>query len=277
MWKSGTLWILICFNGIYFSIPMLSSKWGFSAKTKKVEMTPQHKIPEHPCLSQVLLVIIWNTMDFILPMLFFKLGRSMPKHAPHEMQRPFANPSPLMSTNNLHSLFACFWDVWGVTKASWNHVPMPNRLSCHHLDSVSLLPSFEESQMRAGVREAIVIGEIDDFWQLVKPAAPGLFHHNPRPAYLLQNLQQHNLHSFAGTEQKWHMTHVSRAFLSFFVQSQNAEKQVETRTGRKFRSMKIYSKRSAKPYSRPASWPRKPCHPMLPRGVPMWTSGVVSC
>ena len=39
MWKSGTLWILMC----YFTIPMLSSKWGFSAKTENVEMAPHKK------------------------------------------------------------------------------------------------------------------------------------------------------------------------------------------------------------------------------------------
>lgn len=113
------------------------------------------------------------------------------------------NEAPIclsLTLNNLHSLFiicTCVWDFfWGATKAE------TMRPSQSHLDSVSLLASFEEGQIRAGVREGIVIGEFDDFWQLVKPAASGLFHHNPRPACLLQNLQQHNLHSFAGTEQE---------------------------------------------------------------------------
>lgn len=37
------VWNTMDFNRCYFTIPMLSSKWGFSAKTENVEMAPHKK------------------------------------------------------------------------------------------------------------------------------------------------------------------------------------------------------------------------------------------
>ena len=203
-----------------------------------------------------------------------KLGEVNAKTCATRNEAPIAYPSPL-TIFTVSSLSALVFGIFLGGDQSWNHAPIPEPFRL----------SFPAGKLRRRPNACWCTRRNCHRWiwwllATCKASCLGVVPSQPKAGVSPSKSSAAQPAQFCWDRTR--MTHdpcILSILIVLFVQShENADtEQVKTKIWKKVQMYQNYSKKSAKPYSRPASWPRKPCHPMLPRGVPMWTFGAVNC